>query len=764
MANAIDIVVNATDKASGKLKGIGKAFDSIQSKAQKASGIAVAGLAVITGAVGAVAVAGVKYNAMLESSNARWKTLTGSSKGAKKQMDWIAKYAKDSPFDYQGVDETATALNGYGLELKEVNKWIPMLGDVASVMGGGTDTVKGLGLAIGQMNAKGKLSAQEMNQLAERGVNAWGMLADGMGLPVSQVQKLSSEGKILAKDALPLIYKGMEKAFGGGTAEFMKSTAGQADQAQEAFSELAGALTSGAYDWFGATVLPLVNSGLEKLTAIFSGGLLEGFTNLWNSSAQAKLAFVVLAGVIMGLLLVAFFALAPAIGSAVLAFAPFLLVGLAVAGLAFIIMQYWEPIKAFFVNTFGGLWTAFSGFFTSMWALVQPILAVVVSYILSKVTELSAFWSEHWGAIKEAFVNIWTFISGFIQGALGVILAIFKFIFPAIKFIVMSVWENIKGLIDGALKFIMGIVQVFTGLFTGNWSMLWSGIKDMFWGAIQFIWNYVQLFFGAKILGVLGKFAGSGLKYIKGFASKAGSAIGSFVSKVFGFFTKMVSNVLSKIGSWVSGMVSKVDDFVYKILGKIANFNVDLALKFAKGWEALKALVKTALKGVVDVITGMLTSFKNAGKGLIDAFTGGISSAFGKAKDAVSGGLSKLRNLLPFSPAKEGPLSDLDKSGESFFPTWYEGALKKVPAMGRAIGGAMGSLNNELEKESGMMALETFSGGRSRVVVTHEHKHTGKVRVDGDTSSKSVDIVGENIKSETELTVLEDLRRIARSR
>ena len=32
-------------------------------------------------------------------------------------------------------------------------------------------------------------------------------------------------------------------------------------------------------------------------------------------------------------------------------------------------------------------------------------------------------------------------------------------------------------------------------------------------------------------------------------------------------------------------------------------------------------------------------------------------SAFGAVKDAVSGGLSKIRNLFPFSPAKEGPFS-----------------------------------------------------------------------------------------------------------
>lgn len=38
--------------------------------------------------------------------------------------------------------------------------------------------------------------------------------------------------------------------------------------------------------------------------------------------------------------------------------------------------------------------------------------------------------------------------------------------------------------------------------------------------------------------------------------------------------------------------------------------------------------------------------------------------------------MKKIRSYLPFSPAKIGPLSDLDKSGESFFPTWADGMEK----------------------------------------------------------------------------------------
>lgn len=725
----------------------------------------IATIGTVAGAgLGAVAVAGFQMNATLEQSRARWTTLLKSSKKAEKQMAWMMDYAKQTPFDYEGVDATATALMGMGMSLEEVNKWIPALGDASAVLGGGTETVQGLGRALGQMNALGRVSAEEMAQLAERGFNAWEVLADGMGLSVAEVRKLSEEGKILAEDALPILYEGMVKTFGGGTQQLMSSTAGQAMEAGEQFKYLAGVLTSGAYNWFGANVLPLINSGLEALISMFQGGLLSGFQQLWNSSTQAKIVLLALAGVITGALIGAIFALAPAIASAVIAFAPFLAIGMAVAGLATIIIMYWEPIKAFFINTFGVLFSAFSSFFMGIWNLVQPIVMAVVTFLISKFQEFGAFWNEHWGMIKQAFVNVWTFLSGFISTILNVILSIFNFVFPAIQLVVLSVWEAIKNIINGALTFIMGVIQVFAGLLTGNWSKMWEGVKNILSGAVEFIWGLIQTFFMGKIIGAIGKFASRGLKYITDFGSKAGSAISKFASNVLSKIKSMVSNVLSSIKSWVSNMISAIDNFVYKVIGKIAKFNTDLGLLFAKGWEAVKSIVKSGINGAINVVKGMFSTFKSAGKGLIDAFTSGIKGAFSKATSAVKSGLSKIRNLLPFSPAKEGPLSDLDKSGESFFPTWYGGALKKVPAMTRAIGGAMGGLNKIFQKEAGMMTLNSFTGGRSKVVVVHRHEHSGRVQVQGDSSSREVEVVGNSIRTETENEVMTDLRRLARSR
>jgi tape measure domain len=759
--NAIDIVVNATDRASGKLQGIAKNLEGIRQRAERAEAIVKSAMAAMSTALAGVTFAGFKFNAILEQSQAKWTTLLGSQQKAIEQLKWIQNYAKSSPFDFEGVDKAATTMMGMGISLKNVREWLPILGDVAAVLGGGTETIEGIARALGQMNAKGKVSAEEMEQLAERGVSAWQFLADGMGLTVGQVRKLSEEGKLLSKDALPLIIEGMKKTFGGGTQNYMKSTIGQAEQAVENFKQLAGQLTNEVYVWFGANVLPLINAGLEKLQNIFSGGLLAGFEKLFNS--KYAVAILAIAGAITGVLIAGLVSIAPAVASAVAAFAPFLAIGMAVAGLAYLIIRYWEPLKTWFINTFGGLFNIFANFFNGIWTLVQPVLSQVVTFISQKLTELKTFWSENWDTIKQATQNVWNAIKFVIDVALKIILAIFRVVWPIIKLVVLSTWEGIKTIIDGALKFIMGIIQFFSGLFSGNWSKMWEGIKNIVSGALQFLWGLFSTFFIGRFVGVIGKFAATGLKHIVNFASKGINAIVKFVTNVASKFASMVSKVISIVTNWARTIVSKIDSFVTSGINKIKSFNSTLGNLFEKGWNALKSIVKSAIDNTLSVIKGMGNAFLNAGRGLIDAFTNGIKNAFGKAVSAVKDGIAKIRKLLPFSPAKEGPLSDLDKSGESFFVTWYEGALKQVPAMTRAIGSALQALNNELVNGYNTVGLSYF-GRAGRQVVVVRHEHYGEVEVRGETSREVIRFVGESVQEFASGDIFRDLRQAIRRR
>jgi uncharacterized protein YukE len=99
----------------------------------------------------------------------------------------------------------------------------------------------------------------------------------------------------------------------------------------------------------------------------------------------------------------------------------------------------------------------------------------------------------------------------------------------------------------------------------------------------------------------------------------------------------------------------------------IANFD-KIKEVIAAGWEWVKRVTKEFVSSFVDTVTGLkdtiVSFFSNAGTWLVEAgkniirgLIDGIKSMISGIGDAIGGVASKIRNFLPFSPAKEGPLS-----------------------------------------------------------------------------------------------------------
>lgn len=84
--------------------------------------------------------------------------------------------------------------------------------------------------------------------------------------------------------------------------------------------------------------------------------------------------------------------------------------------------------------------------------------------------------------------------------------------------------------------------------------------------------------------------------------------------------------------------------------------------KFAEGINNIKNKIKDAISW-----------FKESGKKVISTFTEGIMSTINKPVEAVKEGLQNIRNMLPFSDAKTGPLSKLTLSGKKVMTTFSSG-------------------------------------------------------------------------------------------
>lgn len=154
----------------------------------------------------------------------------------------------------------------------------------------------------------------------------------------------------------------------------------------------------------------------------------------------------------------------------------------------------------------------------------------------------------------------------------------------------------------------------------------------------------------------------------------------SFVSLAVRVLPMVASGVWSFTGALLANPITWV------IIGVVALAAALYALY--RNWDTVKqvaANVLAYLSGAVTNILGWLenkaTEFKQSGAALLGAFVDGLKSMIGKPAELVKVGLEKVRNLLPFSDAKEGPLSALTRSGMAMIQTFQAGADKAFPKL-----------------------------------------------------------------------------------
>lgn len=152
-------------------------------------------------------------------------------------------------------------------------------------------------------------------------------------------------------------------------------------------------------------------------------------------------------------------------------------------------------------------------------------------------------------------------------------------------------------------------------------------------------------------------------------------AVVSFIKGVFTSFVNWLVNGFNSIREKVASLPAGFQVLlaaIFPLIGipmLIAN-NWETIVTFFSGlWTRVREIFVNGINSVKEFITGTLTWFRESGSKILTTFTEGIKSAINKPVEAVKGGLSKIRNMLPFSDAKEGPLSTLTLSGRRVLET-----------------------------------------------------------------------------------------------
>jgi len=175
------------------------------------------------------------------------------------------------------------------------------------------------------------------------------------------------------------------------------------------------------------------------------------------------------------------------------------------------------------------------------------------------------------------------------------------------------------------------------------------------------------------------KAVGDVLGHLWNILVSAGKAAWNALIDPIGFVTSLFHRAEKSISSLI-GRFGGVGPALKALARLIVSF-VFPPLAIAFHWDEIKKGVYAAL----DFLKGIWTMFKEAGAGLWEALTAGIKSKIAAPVETVKKGLSFIRNLLPFSDAKEGPLSTLAHSGAQLINTLASGVESTAPALKNAV-------------------------------------------------------------------------------
>ena len=234
-----------------------KTAQSLANAAQKAVSwaLAIAGINRAGDLVGQLVETGSEF----ENLRVRLDNLLGSTEKAETAFNMIKNLAATTPFEVTALTESFVKLTAFGMQPTEAQ--MRSLSDVAANLGGGTETLSSVTLALGQAWTKSKLQGQEIMQLAERGVPVWDALARATGRSVPELTRMSEAG-LLGRDVISKLIDELGRMNAGASDKLMNTYAGSVSNAKDALAEF--------YDMVSRSgVLEFLTGKVKELLAEF---------------------------------------------------------------------------------------------------------------------------------------------------------------------------------------------------------------------------------------------------------------------------------------------------------------------------------------------------------------------------------------------------------------------------------------------------------------------------------------------------------------
>jgi tape measure domain-containing protein len=224
----------------------------------------------------------------VETTQIALSSLTGSVQEGAQAFSDLQRFAATTPFELNEVTQAARSLLAAGVDASQLPDMLTDLGNAASAVGAPLAEVA---LVFQQMRTKGKVSNEELLQLAERGVPAYQALADAMGITVAQVQELATKGELGTKE-IDLLGRSLGDMFPTAMSDQAASLNGQLSTLHDNVVQIGGQI--------GALFLPTVKDLTGSLNGLLGAvsSVTGKFQELPGPVKDTVGHFVVLTGIV----------------------------------------------------------------------------------------------------------------------------------------------------------------------------------------------------------------------------------------------------------------------------------------------------------------------------------------------------------------------------------------------------------------------------------------------------------------------------------
>ncbi|WP_138751125.1 hypothetical protein [Paenibacillus sinopodophylli] len=383
-------------------------------------------------------------------------------------------------------------------------------------------------------------------------------------------------------------------------------------------------------------------------------------------------------------------------------------------------IKYWPTIKAVALTVINALGTAFrwiQQLAAKYWPTVSGIAMGVINDLVNGFKFVQSVTKRVWPMIQNTVLHMWEAVQKNVIPTVKLLLSVAVNTFKSI----MAVAIPLGAAIYNFFKAIAPTVLMLVGI------IAWA-VTTILWPAIMVVYKVIAQL-AAALIPVVVKIATSivgAFTKVLNWVTAIWPAISKIILAAFVIIMATwtllgpyIMAALSTIGSIIVGgfqVIMAVVKFVWNTITSIISIAwaiisglIQTALGLLTGdwkmaWEGIKSVFEGIWNGIIDFLGGLGSLFYDSGKAIITTLVDGIKSMAMAPVKAIEGVMEKVREFLPFSDAKKGPLSQLTYSGGAVMTTLATGVNKQQGALQDAVSNAFAGTN------MGMNVTATASG------------------------------------------------------